>query len=43
LFLPAPWLHRGPNEIVFFDSMSVAGESIKSADKPIFDTAARHE
>jgi beta-galactosidase len=43
LFLPAPWLRRGPNEIVFFDSMSVSGEAIKSTDKPIFDTAARHE
>ncbi len=43
LFLPAPWLHRGPNEIVFFDSMSVSGEMIKSTDKPIFDTAARHD
>jgi beta-galactosidase len=43
LFLPAPWLRRGPNEIVFFDSMSVSGELIKSTDKPIFDTTSHHD
>ena len=37
LYLPAPWLRQGDNEIVSFDLLSVGSERLKTADKPIFD------
>jgi beta-galactosidase len=44
LYLPAPWLKEGTNEVVFFDLLSDATESLKTSDKPIFDRAlARRE
>jgi beta-galactosidase len=42
LFVPAPWLHRGSNEIVFFDLLSEPSEPLKTVDKPIFDRALAH-
>jgi beta-galactosidase len=42
LYLPAPWLKPGNNEIVFFDLLSGPSESIKTSDKPIFDRALSH-
>jgi beta-galactosidase len=40
LLVPGAWLHRGPNEVVFFDLQSDLTEPLKSTDKPIFDRAA---
>ena len=42
LFVPAPWLHRGLNEIVFFDLLSEPSQPPKTTDKPIFDRAIAH-
>jgi beta-galactosidase len=42
LLVPAPWLHRGPNEVVFFDLLSEPSEPLKTTDKPIFDRALAH-
>jgi beta-galactosidase len=42
LFLPAPWLRQGSNEIVFFDLLSNSTKSLKTADKPIFDRGLTH-
>jgi beta-galactosidase len=42
LYLPGPWLNQGTNQVVFFDLSSDATESLKSADKPIFDTTDEH-
>jgi beta-galactosidase len=44
LYLPAPWLKAGANEVIFFDLMSDSSDSIKTSAKPIFDRAlARRE
>jgi beta-galactosidase len=42
LYLPAPWLKQGSNEIVFFDLLSDSSDSLKTSDKPIFDRALAH-
>ncbi len=42
LYLPAPWLKAGSNQIVFFDLLSDATESLKTSDKPVFDRALAH-
>jgi beta-galactosidase len=42
LYLPAPWLKAGPNEIVFFDLLSDPAEALKTSAKPIFDRALAH-
>ena len=42
LYLPAPWLKPGANEIIFFDLLSDSSESLKTSDKPIFDRALAH-
>jgi len=42
LLVPAPWLHRGLNEIVFFDLLSEPSQPLKTTDKPIFDRALAH-
>lgn len=42
LYLPGPWLKPGSNEIIFFDLLSEPLESLKTADKPIFDRASAH-
>jgi beta-galactosidase len=42
LLLPGPWLKKGSNEIVYFDSLSDSTEYLKSTDKPIFDRALSH-
>jgi beta-galactosidase len=42
LYLPAPWLKEGTNEVVFFDLLSDASESLKTSAKPIFDRALAH-
>jgi beta-galactosidase len=39
LYLPAPWLHAGSNEVVFFDLQGVPTDTLKSSIKPIFATA----
>jgi beta-galactosidase len=39
LYLPAPWLKAGRNEIVVFDLDSKAGQSVKFTDKPVLDEA----
>ena len=42
LYLPAPWLKQGTNDIVFFDLLSDGPESLKTSKKPIFDRAPAH-
>ena len=42
LYLPAPWLKQGSNEIVFFDLLSDSSDSLKTSDKPVFDRALAH-
>jgi beta-galactosidase len=42
LYLPAPWLKPGANEIILFDLLSDSSESLKTSDKPIFDRALAH-
>jgi len=42
LYLPAPWLKAGSNEIIFFDLLSDASEALKTSGKPIFDRALAH-
>jgi beta-galactosidase len=37
LYLPGPWVKKGKNEIIFFDSMGDSNELLKSVNKPIFD------
>ena len=43
LYLLAPWLKQGANEVIFFDLLSDSSESIKTSGKPIFDRAAHRE
>src|ERR1700759_2781083 len=44
LYLPAPWLKQGVNEVIFFDLLSDSSDSIMTSAKPIFDRAlARRE
>ena len=42
LYLPAPWLKPGTNEVVMFDLLGDATGQVKSSDKPIFDRALTH-
>jgi beta-galactosidase len=43
LYLPAPWLHAGKNEIVIFDLETHGGRSVQFLDKPILDqNEAKH-
>jgi beta-galactosidase len=42
LYLPAPWLKQGANEIVFFDLLGDSSELLKTSDKAIFDRALAH-
>jgi beta-galactosidase len=37
LYVPGPWLHRGVNEIVVFDLLPQARESVEGLDHPILD------
>ena len=37
LYVPAPWLHKGANEIVVFDLLPQAHESVTGLDHPILD------
>lgn len=39
LYLPGPWLHRGENEIVYFDLKGTAQGVMKSVNKPVFGVA----
>ena len=42
LYLPAPWLKAGPNEIIFFDLLSDPADALKTSARPIFDRALAH-
>ncbi len=42
LYLPAPWLKAGRNEIIFFDLLSDPEDGLKTSAKPIFDRALAH-
>lgn len=37
LYVPGPWLHKGINEIVVFDMLPQAHESVEGLDHPILD------
>jgi beta-galactosidase len=37
LYVPGPWLRKGPNEIVVFDMLPSAHESVTGLDHPILD------
>ena len=37
LYVPGPWLHKGVNEIVVFDLLPQAHESVEGLDHPILD------
>jgi beta-galactosidase len=37
LYVPGPWLHKGANEIVVFDLLPQAHESVEGLDHPILD------
>jgi beta-galactosidase len=37
LYVPGPWLHKGSNEIVVFDLLPQAHESVEGLDHPILD------
>jgi beta-galactosidase len=37
LYVPGPWLHKGTNEIVVFDLLPQAHESVEGLDHPILD------
>ena len=37
LYVPGPWLHKGTNEIVVFDLLPQAHESVAGLDHPILD------
>ena len=41
LYLPAPWLKKGANEIVVFDLNGQPGRSLSFADHPILDFTAK--
>ncbi|HEY3625422.1 MAG TPA: beta-galactosidase family protein [Terracidiphilus sp.] len=44
LYLPAPWLKKGTNEVIVFDSLSDSSESVRTSSKPKFDRSpARSE
>jgi len=38
LFLPAPWLQSGANEIIVLDLEDVANRSVQSATDPVYET-----
>lgn len=35
LYAPGPWLHQGPNTIIYFDLMGVSTDQVKSVKGPI--------
>jgi beta-galactosidase len=37
LYVPGPWLHQGSNEIIVFDLLPQAHESVEGLDHPILD------
>jgi beta-galactosidase len=39
LYVPGPWLHKGTNEIIVFDLLPQAHESVQGLDHPILDGA----
>ncbi len=43
LYLPAPWLHAGQNEVVFLDLMGSGSDRLASTAAPIFDMNAKKE
>ena len=42
LYLPAPWLKTGTNEVIYFDLLSEYSGALRTSDKPIFDRALAH-
>lgn len=36
LYLPGPWLHSGPNEVVVFDALATEYDQVESVDHPIY-------
>ncbi len=40
LYTPAPWLHKGNNDVVFFDLKGRSSDVLKSGTEPIFDMPA---
>lgn len=41
LYLPAPWLHAGANEVVVFDLNGASGRQVRGLDHPLLDAAAK--
>ena len=41
LYAPGPWMHPGPNTIIFFDWAGSAAEAVRSIDHPIFAAASQ--
>jgi beta-galactosidase len=37
LYTPAPWMHEGSNDVVFFDLMGSRRDLLKTSTEPIFD------
>ncbi len=42
LYLPAPFLKQGGNEVIYFDCMGNPEDLLKTSSKPIFATAGEH-
>ena len=38
LFLPAPWLRKGVNQVVVFDFTDLDGPKLRGVDNPIWST-----
>jgi len=36
LYAPAPWLHKGANDIVYFDLMGDRHDAVRTRDQPLF-------
>ncbi|HVV55628.1 MAG TPA: hypothetical protein VHC47_09905 [Mucilaginibacter sp.] len=43
LYIPAPWLKKGQNEIVVFDELKGGHASISTLDKPILNEVVKEE
>ncbi len=41
LYAPGPWMHPGPNTIIFFDWAGSAAEAVCSIDHPVFAAASQ--
>lgn len=41
LYTPAPWLHPGSNDVVFFDLQGTHTDALKSGTEPVFEMPAK--